>query len=98
MSNYRTMQYATSNEDGMEEIVIERNSTISEFFRLLLANRSWSASQVVTETWVLERIKSGNGEISRWVDKYSDELAYGDVQLELFRIKGEMQAQNRSLK
>lgn len=88
MNGYKSVMYATSNEEGLEEIEIKRRSTISEFFRLLLANRSWSEAKVVTESWVLEKIKSGNGEIHRWVEKYSGEPAHGSRQLELFDIRG----------
>ena len=88
---YKSAMYATANEDGMEEIEIERDRDLFELSSRLLRGYTWKSSKTITETWVLEKVKSGNGVISKWVDKWTGVPARGELQVELFGLKSRIQ-------
>lgn len=79
MHNYLSRSYASANENGQEEIVLERHRTIAE-----LAWAALSGDFDLSKTVVKRYVRLG---LFSWVEKDTGIVPNEDMQLELSEIE-----------
>lgn len=85
---YKTITYSSANENGREQIDIERARTVAEVAFAALSG-DFDLTTTVTKSYVADGL--------RWVEKETGLPADGDLQFELFEIKGRMKRVNREM-
>jgi hypothetical protein len=86
-SNYTSIGHCTCNENGVEEITIERELTTFEWFQAIITTMSFKVPAVVVETY------EADGTV--WVDKETRVVPDRDKQYELFCIKASLKRNMR---
>lgn len=86
---YKTITYCTKNEDGLEQIDLERAKTIAEMATDMVLRGDYNLNSTVVTSYVADGL--------RWVEKGTGLAVHGDLQFELFEIKGRMKRLNREM-
>jgi len=85
----RSIRHATSNEDGVEELAIERELSTFEYLTAALKAGTFKIPTTITEVWVARG--------TQWVDKVTGIAPDHEKQFELFNAKGEMKRQSQRM-
>jgi hypothetical protein len=85
--NYTSVSHCTRNENGVEEITIERELTIFEWFQAIITTMSFKVPAVVVEEY------EAYG--TQWVEKSTGFVPNDEKQHELFCIKGALKCDMR---
>jgi len=82
----KSIRHATSNEDGLEELAIERELSTLEYLTAVAKARTFKVPNTITEVYVVRGLC--------WVDKKTGEIPDNDKQYQLFCAKGEVTRQS----
>ena len=78
----KSIRHATSNEDGMEELAIERELSILEYLTAVAKARSFKIPNTITEVYVVRG--------AQWVDKATGNIPDHKKQYRLCCFKTEI--------
>jgi len=83
----KSIRHATSNEDGVEELAIERELSTLEYLTAVAKARTFKIPNTITEVWVVRGLQ--------WADKVTGDIPDHEKQIELFYAKAEITRQSR---
>jgi len=84
-----SIRHATSNENGVEELAIERELSTFEYLTAVAKAHTFKIPTTITEVWVVDGLQ--------WVDKATGIAPDHEKQLELFYAKAEMKRRSASM-
>jgi cell shape-determining protein MreC len=94
--DYRSITLVSSNEDGREELSVERNLYLPEILSFIFREKSFKWPDTVTETYVLIGRRYVDA-LAHWRNKVTGEVPDRDRQQELDELRREVKRQSSRL-